>query len=472
MKKIQLLTDPDELRLLGNRHAYEILNMLRKKDYSSSELSKVLDIKAQHITYYLNRLEDKGLAEVVSTGKRREKFFRATAESFVVYSDIGENADLLNRSLSSAYMDTLQFSHNSEKIEKYIRMILSGVLKLREGSKVALVFSEGSIQFLLRFLIELRNLKARYRLIYNSPELSEHLWTHLSIEGVKHVYRDMEEHLEWADVHMVLTLGLHKVHNLSDLPEERVEQILPIRRNTISRFHREGLTRIQIFFPPLQDDSIHDPHLHDSLDMFWNAASLDLGDYQRMREISDHILQCGCLKIDTGRDCSLTVRLESDHHHLDAGPCSRNMLGMVYNMPSGELSVLPARASINGRIFLERSTWEDEPAGTTFVIEDNVVTSASAESGEALLKSRLEAFGVPGRTIGKVCFGLNPGITDPKLLPELRSLMCGSVNLTFGDNTDMGGDIEGIVSWQLTSHSPAITSENTRILHKNEYRIP
>ncbi len=470
MKKILLLKDPAELRVLGNEYAYAILDMIRKEEHSSSELANVLDIKAQHITYYLNRLEEKGLAEVVRTGKRREKFFRATAEKFVIYSDIGEDADLLNRSVNAGYFDTIQFSSSMEKIRKYIKMILSGTLNVQPGSKVVINFTEDSMMFLREFIRELRDLQAQIRLVHNSTYLSEHLWNELSIEGFRCVYQDLEELTEWSDIEIIL--GAHRIFNLSEVPEDRLSRLLPIRQSAISSYMtRKDLERVQVYLPPYNERSMHDPHLLESLDMFWSAASLEERDYKRMRKISDLLLKCEDLEIITGDDLRLNVRLDADHYLLDAGPYSIITPGLVYNMPAGEFSVLPAEGGMNGRIFLEKATRESTPCGTTLTIENGIVTSASTESGEDLLKSRLEDFGIDGRRVGKICFGLNPAIRDPNLLPDLRSLMCGSVNLTFGDNSDVGGDIKEIVGWELTSHHPSIFSGDEIILHKNRYEL-
>ena len=477
MKGLQILSSSKELKLLGNENAYAILNMLRKQEYSGIGIAKEKGMDCGLASYYLRKLEKHGLIEIVRTEKRRgatEKFYRATAENFLIHTDIGKTPDEVTMSLSNAYLDNIQYNRMNTLINECIDLIVNEYLKITKGSKVYISFFKNNIEFLERLVSRILHIGAECRYHLSSPLLTEEMWSRLPINSIESIYRYASDEIKWADVW--INLGIPPMLDMTGIPADRIEKIAEIRGRTLPGLRmNKGIRTMLINLLSFGEDFQNEPRIFERMEMYWKAAALKMDDYDKMKEIANNLLSRREFKIKSGQHAELQVEFNRDHYVLQAGPISDFYTGHEhYIVPSGEIEILPEKAGINGDIYCELAPdARTRISGVRLRIEDNIVVDAKADKGLDLLQSRLDSQGIEGRTISQVSFGLNSQINNAKLLPEIANMMCGAVNISFGSNTNLGGTIaDNIAYWELTSLSPTVFSGDELILKKNSYKIP
>jgi predicted transcriptional regulator len=475
MKGLRILSDHRELLLLGNKNAYAILNLLREHEYSGTGIAEVLGIKAQLATYYLNKLEKHGLAEIVRTEQVRgtlKKFFRATAEHFLILSDIGEENTELDLSFSSAYLEKLQFTEMEDRIDDCIDLIVDDCLKVDQNDKVLLKYRDNTSKYLEKFVTKLRNIGAEYRFEFFSGDLVQEFWSSLPTDRIQLHQQYFSETLRWPTVYILI--GKYPNPSLTDIPEARIKEISNILYNNTYSFNRNDRLRyaqFQIF--QFEEDFFTDSKIMERLQMYWDAASMKSGDYSVMKYTADYLLDNNSLRIFSRHHNELSVRLSRDKFVINAGPFSSTSYGNEganFLIPCGSLAVIPEDNSINGDIFCDAAN-VDGIKGVRLKIENNIVTEVKADEGLEELQSRLDKFGIDGRTVSMVGFGLNSGVKNGTILPELTSDMNGSFSLIFSHNEFMGGKIKNVPPWVLTCISPEVHAEGRLILKGNDYIV-
>jgi DNA-binding transcriptional ArsR family regulator len=83
MKEVLIVTDPEKIKLLGDRTRLEIVNLLRERPMSASELSAMLKKSPSTIYRHINLLEKAGFVEEVGRDGN-ETLYRRTARIFLI----------------------------------------------------------------------------------------------------------------------------------------------------------------------------------------------------------------------------------------------------------------------------------------------------------------------------------------------------------------------------------------------------
>ncbi|RKZ05409.1 hypothetical protein DRQ25_16200 [Candidatus Fermentibacteria bacterium] len=260
--------------------------------------------------------------------------------------------------------------------------------------------------------------------------------------------------------------------DLSNIPTERVKRISELTSNAYSELNAMKDRRVlSVDIPSFGKDLLTDPRILDRLRMYWSAASLKMSDYSRMKTISDILMNYDSITIRSGQYNELDVRYDRNSYALNAGPFTKTIFtNIVYYIPSGEVSFLPMEKGINGNIYGEICCGiSGRISGIRLRIENNIVVDAKADEGQEHLNSMLESHGIQGRTVSQISFGLNSEMKSAELLPEIASKLYGSINITFGNNIMLGGNITDPQAWSVISVSPDVFSGKELILSNNEY---
>ncbi|MCO6042201.1 winged helix-turn-helix domain-containing protein [Thermococcus alcaliphilus] len=83
MKEVLIVTDPEKIKLLGDRTRLEIVNLLRERPMSVSELSVMLKKSPSTIYRHINLLEKAGFVEEVGRDGN-ETLYRRSARIFLI----------------------------------------------------------------------------------------------------------------------------------------------------------------------------------------------------------------------------------------------------------------------------------------------------------------------------------------------------------------------------------------------------
>ncbi|USS41124.1 winged helix-turn-helix domain-containing protein [Thermococcus aggregans] len=83
MKEVLIITDPEKIKLLGDRTRLDIVNLLRERAMSVSEISVVLKKNPSTIYRHINLLEKAGFVEKVGRDGN-ETLYRRSARIFLI----------------------------------------------------------------------------------------------------------------------------------------------------------------------------------------------------------------------------------------------------------------------------------------------------------------------------------------------------------------------------------------------------
>ena len=93
MSKVKVVTDPEVIKLMLESTRRQILNLLRSKEMTISQLSEILGKTPQTIYHHIEKLKEAGLVEVKRTemkGNLIEKYYGRTADAFYINLYLGD----------------------------------------------------------------------------------------------------------------------------------------------------------------------------------------------------------------------------------------------------------------------------------------------------------------------------------------------------------------------------------------------
>lgn len=92
-KKVKVVADPEVIKLMLEDTRRKILQLLRNKEMTISQLSEILGKTPQTIYHHIEKLKEAGLVEVKRTemkGNLVEKYYGRTADAFYINLYLGD----------------------------------------------------------------------------------------------------------------------------------------------------------------------------------------------------------------------------------------------------------------------------------------------------------------------------------------------------------------------------------------------
>jgi DNA-binding transcriptional ArsR family regulator len=111
LKAVKVLTDPETFELLADTTRRRMINLLKARELTVSQIAESLNKTPQNIYHHIRKLVDGGLVEVTREERTEnfvERYYRATAEIFeVTHGSVKEDFDKIEskaflKSMSSA----------------------------------------------------------------------------------------------------------------------------------------------------------------------------------------------------------------------------------------------------------------------------------------------------------------------------------------------------------------------------------
>lgn len=131
-KKVRVVTDPKVIKLMLEDTRRRILQLLRNKEMTISQLSEILGKTPQTIYHHIERLKEAGLVEVKRTemkGNLVEKYYGRTADAFYINMYLGdEELRYFARSKLKTKLDifkALGYSFNDEELLNIMDKLLA-----------------------------------------------------------------------------------------------------------------------------------------------------------------------------------------------------------------------------------------------------------------------------------------------------------------------------------------------------------
>ncbi len=138
-----------------------------------------------------------------------------------------------------------------------------------------------------------------------------------------------------------------------------------------------------------------------------------------------------------------------------------NLIDREIELPAGAIRVAPIEGSVNGRIAFPPTVWQGQTVeGLVLEITGGRVVSITATTGLEAVKAELDEAGTSGRAFREFALGFNPRLAIPTggspWIPYY-GYGAGVVRLSLGDNTELGGAVEGgYVRWNFF-HDATVT---------------
>jgi len=92
-KKVKVITDPKVIKLMLEDTRRKILQLLRNREMTISQLSEILGKTPQTVYHHIEKLKEAGLVEVKRTemkGNLVEKYYGRTADAFYINLYLGD----------------------------------------------------------------------------------------------------------------------------------------------------------------------------------------------------------------------------------------------------------------------------------------------------------------------------------------------------------------------------------------------
>ncbi|MDV3103856.1 winged helix-turn-helix domain-containing protein [Thermococcus waiotapuensis] len=123
MAKVKVITDPEVIKLMLEDTRRKILQLLRNREMTISQLSEILGKTPQTVYHHIEKLKEAGLIEVKRTemkGNLVEKYYGRTADAFYINLYLGdEELRYLARSRLKTKLDifrALGYEFDEEKL--------------------------------------------------------------------------------------------------------------------------------------------------------------------------------------------------------------------------------------------------------------------------------------------------------------------------------------------------------------------
>lgn len=131
-----------------------------------------------------------------------------------------------------------------------------------------------------------------------------------------------------------------------------------------------------------------------------------------------------------------------------------NLIDREIELPAGAIRVAPIEQSVDGRIAFPPTVWQGQSVeGLVLEFERGRVVDMRATSGLEAVEAELDSAGTSGRAFREFALGFNPLLAIPtqgRPWIPYYGYGAGVVRLSLGDNTELGGAVEGgYVRWNF-----------------------
>ncbi|MCH7562376.1 MAG: aminopeptidase [Gemmatimonadetes bacterium] len=144
-----------------------------------------------------------------------------------------------------------------------------------------------------------------------------------------------------------------------------------------------------------------------------------------------------------------------------AAATALNLIDREIELPAGAIRVAPIEGSVDGRMAFPPTVWQGQMVeGLVLEIARGRVVNITATTGLEAVEAELDAAGSSGRAFREFALGFNPRLAIPTVgspwIPYY-GYGAGVVRLSLGDNTELGGAVEGgYVRWNFF-HDATVT---------------
>lgn len=451
IRNLQLIKNHSQLKELGSYLKYSILKELIKAPATCQQLANLFGHSKQKMHYNLTQMCSEGLLEVVdeALGSNREVYYRATAKSYVLDFAIGLPAN--DRILDSrAIIGNILEQEHRISLEGIAAKLLDQSFGLKKGQRLLITTGKFNLPLVEKLLLEAGRRGIITSLIYQDMELLRAKYEDFSLSAFQADYEEFNNLLKRSDVFLNLN-GESRTLELQD-PEK-----LLIRNRMLEKGRQIiAAKKIRIaVMPGLLNDTLSEQAIESEL-QFWRALDID---YQKLCRQTLETCQKFIDKdyVDLLSN-GASLRFEIDKIWAECGSFGKSPFqSPVINLPGGEILIIPKPESMKGTLSGDRAfAFGEEIPKPVIEIKNNEIFSFSAEDKERLLVKAIAAGGLDGRKVALICLGTNDNIKLGNIDNALKHKSDGFLSLFWGNNTALGGSVNGNQEWFIQIENPRL----------------
>lgn len=142
---------------------------------------------------------------------------------------------------------------------------------------------------------------------------------------------------------------------------------------------------------------------------------------------------------------------------------AKNLIDREIELPAGAIRVAPFERTVNGVIVFPDGQWNGQAVeGLRMELKEGQIVDMTARSGLEAVQSELADKGEAGKRFREFALGFNPLMAIPDSAPWIAyyGYGAGVVRLSLGDNTELGGKVEGpYVRWNFFPYATVRVGE-------------
>lgn len=453
IKNLQLITKHSQIKELGNELKYKMLIELIRGAATCQQLASIFDTSKQKIHYNLLKLMEENLIEVTDDegNNGKEVYYRATAKNYVLDFSLGEHLgdslinsrEVITNILEGEYH--LNLSHIAAKI-------LKDSLKLKPRQKLMIVTGRYNLPLVEHIVKEAGRMNIRTTLLYQDVDMLRARNEEYSLAAFNADYQHFNRLLKAHDVYLNLN-GESRHLKLEDKEKFKLRQYHFARSHQI--IQEKGI-RIAVM-PGLLNDTLSE-HVIESELQFWKALDIDYSELAANTiKVCEQWENREYLTLKSGDEAYLRFQFGKLWAECGSFGCGKYQ-SPVINYPGGEILLVPKAFSMNGTIKGDSAyAFGEMITNPVLQIENNEITSFSADEGERLIAKALAAGGIDGRKVALVCMGTNKNISLGNIDTSYKHKTNGLLTLYWGENRSLGGDVAGTCEWFVQIEKPHIT---------------
>lgn len=338
------------------------------------------------------------------------------------------------------------------RLSKLAEVLVNYSAKIKPGEKVFIMCNDVSIPWAKEVAKAAINAGGMVETIINNEEISEVILQYGSDEQLKHESLIMETMVKNANV-MLSAFGTKNTRINANIDPEKIRLSTLSQKSWREIFHKrmaDGELRwCGTLFPTHSLAQEADMSLNDYEDFVYGAGLLETKnpaeEWQKVHNYQEKWVKYLDTKkelhfISEGTDIKLSVN----------GRKWINCDGQI-NFPDGEIFTSPVEDSINGHItFTFPAIYQGkEVEGVKLEVENGKVVKATAEKGEALLKSILET-DEGASFFGEVAIGTNRNIQKFTRNILFDEKIGGTIHMAIGKSIGgTGGTNDSVIHWDM-----------------------
>jgi len=458
LDNVFIIKRQSQVKALGAELKLSIIRNLMEESLTCQQLADKLHTSKQKVHYNLKGLlKEELINQIDEIGNEKEKHYRAKARNYVIDFSLGNEIGSETNNGNRALITKIIEQEYGLDLGKIAQGIVNSSLKLQSNERVMIVTGRFNLPLVERIQTAVAELGAEATILYRDQEFLRSKHEEFSIDAFQQDYENFVRILSEHDVYLYLN-GESRYITTNCEAKQKIRQAAQIK--SMQMIKEKGIRVVMM--PGLLHDDLNEDNIKREIS-FWQALDVD---YQRLREETDSMIK----EFDASEE--IVIRKHGSEFKAKIA-CIFGEYGSfgesqyqsnTINLPGGEVLLIPQKGSVSGTIRGSKAYINGRLVIKPVVeIVDNKIVWFKAEQKKELIGDAIREGGEDGAEIAMICLGTNYRIKPDSQDLQHVNKSKGLLTVYWGNNTMMGGDVKGLLEWQIQIDKPIIKKRERRL---------